>query len=101
METFLKGEALITEFEIRVGETIARVYNEGKDTPMTSLRQFLINWSEDYNEDSVLFESFNKFIHKVLKKVNTLITSEDQKEWINEQFKSNSKGMEISYDNGI
>jgi hypothetical protein len=87
LETFLKGEALITEFDIRIGETIASVFNQGKEVPIASLKSFLQSWKEDYHEDTVLFESFSKFIHKVMKKFNADITSEEQREWTNKLFR--------------
>ena len=96
LETFLKGEALITEFEIRVGETIAKVFNEGNDVPITSLKAFLTNWSQDYHEDSVLFEAFTKFIYKVLKKAQTVIQDESHTEWMKALFKT-EPSKEVGY----
>jgi len=87
LETFLKGEALISEFEIRVGETISSVFNENNEIPVKCLKSFLASWNEDYNEDSVLFESFSKFINKVLKKCNSEIESDEYKTLMNEMFK--------------
>jgi uncharacterized membrane protein YheB (UPF0754 family) len=99
LETFLKGEALITEFEIRVGETIAKVFNQNLEVPITSLKAFLTSWSQDYNEDTVLYEAFSKFIHKVMKKSNTMITNEEHLNWVKKLFHADSNA-EMDLNNG-
>lgn len=73
LETYLKGEALITEFEVRVGETFAKVFNQGLHTSVTSLRSFLTTLNEQYNDESPLQDSFAKFINKVSKRANSLL----------------------------
>ena len=96
LETFLKGEALITEFEIRIGEKISTVLNEGQKTPVNCLKSFLQGLNDDYNEDSALHDSFIKFITKVLKRAVPLIENEEDKDWISSLFHFEG-GQDLSY----
>lgn len=86
VETFLKGEALITEFESRLGDMVASVLNGSESTPVSCLKQLLEDWQRDYDEDSVLHDAFRKFISKVVKKAITALVEDSQKGWLANLF---------------
>ena len=95
METFLKGEALISEFDQKLGDSIAEVFNRGEEYQVGVLKNFLRNWSEDYNEESTLYEQFNKIVSRIVRKSCGKITEEDNKKWLQEMFEMNREGQDF------
>lgn len=92
LDTFLKGEAMISEFDQRLSDTIADVLNSKDDEIVNNVKEMMQNWSEEYNEESALFDQFSKIIGKIIRKSATRIEDEQDTEWMKETFKIHRNG---------
>jgi hypothetical protein len=89
METYLKGEALISEFDQKLGDNIAEIFNMGQERQIEVLKNYLGNWSKSYNYESPQFEEFNKLISRIVRKASVKIQDAENNKWFQDLFEEN------------
>lgn len=69
LDTFLKGEAMISEFDQRLSSSAIEIFNLEDEEAKEICKRMFVRWSELYGEESALFDQFGKIIGKVVRKV--------------------------------
>lgn len=95
LDTFLKGEAPISEFDQRLSDNFADVFNTNDDEVIAATKEMLSHWAEEYNEESALFEQFSKIIGKIIRKAQVKIENKEHGDWMKEVFKVHRDGLEF------
>lgn len=93
LDFYLKEEVLIQEYEAKMAEMFANVYNRDSEFCVDNLREFLNRWKETFTEDHPLCENFKKIIMRILRKIHGKINNPEYAQQLNETFIEGGGGV--------